>query len=201
MIHTDQVIRMEEMMKMPRKICLFILLLCCLTGCRGEEIDTGAISEYYAGLECLTVEAAITANSGVQVTYEILFTRTAEGDRVEILAPESLAGIRARILPDKAEIEYDGMAVETLLPGISGYVPADVVTGAAADLAGGVPESFGYDQLDGARTLLLTYVEDVGDVTARKMLWLDPGSYSLLRGEFYLGEQMIMELRVKSFLA
>lgn len=186
---------------MPRKICLFILLLCCLTGCRGEEVDTGAISDYYAGLEYLTVEAAITASSGVQVTYEILFTRTEEGDRVEILSPESLAGIRARILSDKAEIEYDGMAVETLLPGISGYVPADAVTGAVADLARGVPESYGYDELDGARTVLVTYVEEIEGMQARKMLWLDPVSCSLLRGEFYLDEQMIMELCVKSFVA
>lgn len=186
---------------MLKRIILMALILCGLAGCSGEEVDPKAIAQYYAGLEGVTIEAEITVNSGALAEYDILFTRTAEGDRVEILRPESLAGIRATILPDKAAIEYDGMALETMLPGISGFVPADAVTGMLDDLAKGVPEYYGKEELEGYPAVVLSYIRELEGTTARKLIWVERETGRPLRAEFYLDELMVMEVGVKNFVA
>ena len=187
---------------MLKRICLLILFLCGLSGCGEDGVDPKAISEYYSGLQAVTVEADIVVNSGTLAEYGVLFTRTAEeGDRVEILSPESLAGIRASILPDKAQIEYDGMALETLLPGISGFVPADALSGVLNDLAEGVPEYYGEEKLGQQPAVVLSYLREFEGMTARKLIWVDRRDHRLLRAEFYLDEQMILEVLAESFVA
>ncbi len=185
---------------MLKRICMLMLIFCSLTGCGSTEVDPKAIAQYYADLEAVTLEADITVNSGALAEYGILFTRTGDGDRVEILRPESLAGIRATILPDKAAVEYDGMALETLLPGISGFVPADAVTGMLDDLAGGVPEYYGEEELEGYPAVVLSYIRELDGMTARKLIWVERESCRPLRAEFYLDAQMIMEVGVKNFV-
>ena len=186
---------------MLKRICILMFLLCGLSGCGDGEIDPKAVAQYYAGLENVTIEADITVNSGVLAEYGVLFTRTAEGDRVEILRPETLAGISAVILSDKAAVEYEGMALETFLPGISGFVPADAVTGILDDLAQGVPEYYGEEELEGYPTLVLSYIREPEEGTARKLIWVERESWRPLRAEFYLNEQMIMEVGIKNFVA
>ncbi len=187
---------------MLKRICLILLVLGCLGGCTQVGVDPQMVSEYYSGLQAVTIEADILVNSGVLAEYGILFARTAEtGDRVEILRPESLAGVRANILPDKAEVEYDGMAIETLLPGISGFVPADALSGVLDDLAEGVPEYYGEETLDGRAAIVLSYLRELEGQTARKLVWVDKADYRLLRAEFYLDELMIMEVLVQSVAA
>lgn len=185
---------------MLKRSCLLMLSLWLLCGCSGTEVEAEDISEYYGGLSVVTLEADITVNSGVLAEYGILFTRTEEGDCVEITSPESLVGVRANILPDKAEIEYEGMAMETLLPGISGFVPADAVSGLLNDLEEGIPEACGIAELEGRKTVALTYVQELEGMTARKLVWLDGASYTPMRAEFYLDELMVMEVCIENFV-
>ena len=186
---------------MLKRICLLMLSFCCLTGCSGTEVDPKTIAAYYDGLQAVTVEADIVVNSGALAEYGVLFTRTEEGDCVEILRPESLAGIRATILPDRAAVEYNGMELETLLPGISGFVPADALSGILDDLAAGVPEYYGEETLDGQAAVVLSYIREPEGTTARKLIWVDRESHKLLRAEFYLDELLIMEVIPQSFVA
>ena len=185
---------------MREKLILLFLPFLLFSGCGEEGIDLDDVSEYYGSIEYLTAEASVIANSGVQTSYDILFERSDEGDAVTILSPESLAGITAKIYPDRAEVEYDGMAVETMLPGINGFVPADAISGAIEDLAGSVPEEYCLSEQNGSDVIAVTFVRQAEGLTARKTLFIDRYDMSLLGGEFYLGDMMIMELKVSSFL-
>lgn len=185
---------------MLEKIIFLILPFLFFYGCGAEDMDPAEIAEYYETLDCLTAEASVVANTGVQTSYNILFTRSSDGDTVEILSPESLAGVTAKIYHDRAEVEYDGMAVETMLPGISGFVPADAISGAIEDLSGSVPEEYCLTEIDGVSAVAVTFVKQIEGTSARKTLFIDRNDMSLLGGEFYLGEMMIMELKVSSFL-
>lgn len=185
---------------MFKKLLLCFISLALMAGCAAEEDSLGAISEYYAGLDALTVEASVTTNSGAVICYDILFTRNEEGDKVTILSPESLAGITATIYSDKAQVVYQDVAVETLLPGISGYVPADAVSGIIKDLALSTPDSFGESEAAGRDAITVTYLDEYEGMAAEKTLWLDKENMNLLKGEFYLDGTMIMELNVKSFV-
>lgn len=185
---------------MLKRIALMVIAFCCLTGCGEKEVDLNEIAEHYVQMTAVTAEADITVNSGAVAEYGILFARTETEDTVEILRPDSLAGICARILPDKAMVEYDGMALETLLPGISGFVPADAMSGLLDDLAEGMPEYYSLETLEGRETILLSYVKEPEGQTARKLVWLDRATLVPLRAEFYLNTLMIMEVRIKNFL-
>lgn len=185
---------------MFKKLLLCFLSLAILAGCSSQEDNMDAISEYYAGLDALTLEASVTTNSGAVVCYDILFTRNEEGDKVTILSPESLAGITATIYSDKAEVVYQDVAVETLLPGISGYVPADAVSGIIKDLSLSTPDGCGESEASGREAFTVTFTDEYEGMTAEKTLWIDKENMSLLKGEFYLDGTMIMELNVKSFV-
>lgn len=185
---------------MLKKLSILMVTLCCLTGCGAEEVDLESVSEYYEQINVLTLEATISTNSGALISYDILFTRTEDGDSVTILSPDSLAGITAKIYPDKTEIVYEDMAVETLLPGISGYVPADAVTGMLKDIGKSVPDEYGLTEVNGREAILLTFADEYDGMTAEKTLWLSRDDLSLIKGEFFLDGVMIMELNVKSFV-
>lgn len=186
---------------MLKRLLLCFVSLMVLSGCASQQDSIDAISEYYAGLDALTLEASVTTNSGAVVCYDILFTRNEEGDKVTILSPESLAGITATIYSDKAQVVYQDVAVETLLPGISGYVPADAVSGIIKDLSQSTPDGFGESEAAGRDAITVTFLDEYEGMAAEKTLWLDKETMSLLKGEFYLDGTMIMELNVKSFVA
>lgn len=185
---------------MFKKLIACAVMLCCMTACSSQDIDLEAVSKFYSDMTSLTLEASITTNSGAVICYDILFTRNEEGDKVTILSPESLAGITAGIYPDKTEIVYEDVAVETLLPGISGYVPADAVTGMIKDLGQTTPNQYGFSQVGERDALAVTFADEYEGLAAEKTIWLDPDDYSLIKGEFFLDGMMIMELQVKTFV-
>lgn len=183
-----------------KAIIAVLVLTFMLTGCKSEDVNLQSISDYYEDIHSLTLEAAVTTNSGVMICYDILFTRNTEGDSVTILSPESLAGITAKVYTDKAEIIYDDLAVETLLPGISGYVPADAVSGILKDLGSSVPEEYSVVDIDGRSAIVLSYCGEYEGLSCEKTIWLDKDTMTILKGEFYLDGLMTMELTVSLFI-
>lgn len=177
-----------------------MLLACCLLagGCGGAEFDIDTMREVYTQAESVTAEAAITTHSGVLADYVVSFVRQDGVSTVTLLEPESLAGISARTFAGRAEIEYDDVAVETLLPPVSGFVPADALAGVIDDLAGGVPVDYSTVEMDGGERIALTFEMTFEDYAGQKRVWLDAGTLAVTRAEFYLDGQMIMSMTVNN---
>ena len=180
-------------------LCCILSLMLMLGGCESGSADIGGVAEYYAGLESVSAEAEIKTNSGALICYEISFLREGDTDSVTILSPESIAGITARLTEGKTEIVYEDLALETLLPDISGYAPADAVSGMIEDLESRMPEEYGFASLDGAETIKMIFKDeyDGGDIS--KIIWVSKEDFSPIRAEFYIEDTMVMELQIISF--
>lgn len=185
---------------MIKKFMALAAALCLMTGCSGSETGFDRVSDFYSDLPAVTLEADITTTGGTVICYGILFTRTEEGDAVTILSPESLSGITARILPGKAEVTYDDVYVETLLPSIPGFVPADAVTGIIKDLGAGIPASCGTSEVEGQKALMFTFEDEQEGMTVEKTVWVGAEDLRMLKAEFFLDGTMIMQLDVRSFV-
>lgn len=179
---------------------LALLLAVCLSaaGCgdTGADFDIGRLQAAYTQAEGIEAEAAITTHSGVLADYVISFTRSGGISTATLIEPESLAGISARTFAGRAEIEYEEVAVETLLPPVSGFVPADALAGVIDDLAGGVPVDYCAGEAEG--DIALTYETDGGEYAGCKRIWLDGGTLAVTRAEFYLDGQMVMSMTVRN---
>lgn len=139
-------------------------------------------------------------SQGVVIDYTVDYRREAGEGRVEILAPESLSGITARLRTQGGEVrlEYEGAGVETLLPMVPGFSPADAFHSVLADLADGVPTAQGTQRSGGVSCLSLTYTAEGEGPALEKQVLIDSESGAVIRCEFFISGQMVMTLSVQS---
>ena len=107
---------------MTRTPLLFALVLSlALTGCASRASDRAArqIPDYYASAGGFSARVRAVVNRGATENEFVLLWRT-DGDAasIEVVSPESVAGIRAELAPDSRTLVYDG-AVLTLPEAVS----------------------------------------------------------------------------------
>ncbi len=173
---------------------LLIVFLLSAGGCQSEGFDIEQVRARYAQTVDIDGQADITVNSGVMVDYTVTYQRRGGVSTVTIISPVSLAGISATTAQGRAEIVYEDIAVETLLPAVPGFSPVDALAGVTDDLAGGVPIDSCTEALDGADCVALTFSSSSGEYEGEKRVWLDAETLALRRAEFYLDGQMVMAL-------
>lgn len=88
------------------------LVLCgCSDARRGEEMMT-EFSERISLAGSITLEAEISADvGGKDFDFTVLYTKNAQEERVEILSPESIAGVAAVIGQDGASLHYEDLVL------------------------------------------------------------------------------------------
>ena len=101
-----------------KRICLPLLLLCALllTGCGSSAAENRyrAFSEELAARDTLYFTARLQAEyPDKSVTFKLRYA-LADGDQtVTVVEPDSIAGIRARLLPGETLLEYDDLILDT----------------------------------------------------------------------------------------
>ena len=90
------------------------LLLCGCTGAgAGPETFESWREEYLSAAEH-GIEARVSCTGGGELTEYTLLYRERDSERtVEILAPENVSGVRARLGENSSGLEYDGVIVDT----------------------------------------------------------------------------------------
>lgn len=168
-------------------LCVLMMTL-SLTACGGagegreaEEMSL-AIRGEYLEMTSWSADADITADYGRRV-YQYRLTASAEGEEMTLTlsAPETVAGITARIRGKNSALEYDGLSVET------GPLDGDGLTPVSA-----IPA-----MLEAARTGYITACSmeadclrvDCGDPEGQRgqgreiSLWFAQDTHALIRGE------------------
>lgn len=193
---------MERIDCMKIKILSFalaLLLLLSATGCAAKKPITEDIAALYSAATQISAKAEINVFSqGILGEYTVEYTKSGDSSKVTILAPESLSGISATVKGGGAQITYDGVSVETLLPYIPGFSPVDGLDGIFGDLANSVPQDWGQEKYDGTDCYTLTYTAAYDDYSLEKRIWLDKEALVLGRCELYIDGTMSMTVEVES---
>lgn len=176
-----------------RWMCLPMIALALLLGGCGpvegsaEEQLALEIRGEYLELAGFSASLELTADYGQRVyQYAMDVSWEREGETVLTLtAPETVAGVTARLRDGETALEYDGMRVETGPLDQSGLSPVDAVPALLGYIREGYIAACGMEELDGKKVLRLICrdPEKTAGEGLECSLWFDPGTHALLRGE------------------
>lgn len=100
---------------MRKGSCVPMIALCLLlTACGGKGEETEELRTRYQEMEGCTMEAVVTCDQkGLEWEAQLRCTYVPDGESVvEILAPERVKGIKARVGADTWSLEYQGEVLD-----------------------------------------------------------------------------------------
>lgn len=169
-------------------VCVLMTTL-LLTGCgkagvsEAEELALTIRGEYLAMTGC-AARAAITADYGQRVyRYELAVAVSGEETVLTLSAPETVAGLSARLDGEESLLEFDGVSVETGPLDGNGLTPVSAVPALLEAAKSGYITACALEE-DG--TVLRV---DCGDPAGspgtgtETALWFDAATHALTRGE------------------
>lgn len=169
-------------------VCVLMTTL-LLTGCgkaggsEAEELALAIRGEYLAMDNC-AAQAAVTADYGQRVyRYEMAVSVTGEEALLTLSAPETVAGLTARMTGEENLLEFDGVSVETGPLDDSGLTPVSAVPALLEAAKSGYITACALEE-DGSVLRV-----DCGDPAgspgtgAETALWFDAATHALMRGE------------------
>ena len=164
-------------------------MMTLLTGCgngmvsEAEELALTIRGEYLAMDSC-AIQASVTADYGQRVyQYEMAAAVNGEEIVLTLSAPETVAGLTARITGTDSRLEFDGVSVETGPMDDSGLTPVSALPALLEATRSGYIVSCALEE-DGSLLRV-----DCGDPTAspgsgtEAVLWFDAATHALVRGE------------------
>lgn len=166
---------------------MILLLAACGGGTAGgseEETLALAIRGEYLKMTSWAATAEITADYGQRVyQYTMSVEASDEETALVITAPETVAGITARLKGKDSLLEYDGVAVETGPMDQQGLTPVSAVPALLKEARSGYMRACALEE-DGALLRM-----DCGDPEGEPgrgvetTLWFDADTHALTRGE------------------
>lgn len=173
-----------------RKLLLCVLMTTLLlTGCgkagvsEAEELALTIRGEYLAMDGC-AARAAITADYGQRVyRYGLAVAVSGEETALTLSAPETVAGLTARMTGEENLLEFDGVCVETGPLDETGLTPVSAVPALLEAAKSGYITACALEE-DGAVLRV-----DCGDPAGSSgtgtetALWFDAATHALVKGE------------------
>lgn len=169
-------------------VCVLMTTL-LLAGCgkagvsEAEELALAIRGEYLAMDGC-AARAAITADYGQRVyQYELAVAVSGEETALTLSAPETVAGLTARMTGEENLLEFDGVCVETGPLDENGLTPVSAVPALLEAAKSGYITACALEE-DGAVLRV-----DCGDPAGspgtgtETALWFDAATHALTRGE------------------
>ena len=175
-------------------ICVLMMTL-SLSACGGggggseaEELALTIRGEYLAMTSC-AAQAVVTADYGQRVyRYELSAAVNGEEALLTLTAPETVAGLTARIEEDEGWLEYDGAILETgeLAPG--GLTPMGAIPALLEELG----------EVQALRVVSRDPEEKQGSGT-ETTLWFDAATHALVRGEISQDGVCVLQCEFSQF--
>ena len=193
---------------MRRNLLCVLMISLLLSACGAEEGDTAddlalklrgefLAAEHYSGTAC------ITADYGQRVyRYEMEFHSNEEETTLVLTAPETVAGLEARLSwKEGSVLEYDGAVMETGPLNPDGLTPVSSIPSMLRTAREGYLDTCVLETSESGTALRLTSrnpEEDPGCGT-ETVLWFDPGTFQLLRGEIWQDGFCVIQCEFSTF--
>jgi len=150
-----------------------------------QELALTIRGEYLAAAGC-TAALEVTADYGRRVyTYTLEVTVAGEETSLTVTAPETAAGVTARLSGGESWLEYDGAVLETGPLTNEGLTPLGAIPTMLEGARSGFMDSCALETL-GERDTLRVFFRDpsrnAGEGT-EMTLWFDAGDHTLVQGE------------------
>ena len=171
-----------------RLLCVLMMTL-LLAGCgqtggnEAEELALTIRGEYLA-LDACSAQTTVTADYGQRVyEYELAVSVDGEETVLTLSAPETVAGLTARLAGPDSFLEFDGLSVETGPLDGDGLTPVSAVPALLEAARSGYITACALEE-DGALLRV-----DCGDPAGSPgtgteyALWFDAATHALTRGE------------------
>ena len=178
---------------MRKAILCVLMITLTLTACGGsgegrgaEELALSVRGEFLAAPSCAGT-ASVTADYGRRVyRYEMTFTWSAEETVLSLTAPDTVAGLTARLSGEEdSQLEYGGAVLETGPLDDAGLTPLGAVPAVLDALRGGYLDTCTLEENEAGRLLhLLSRDPEEQPGQGRETeLWIDPGTRLPVRAE------------------
>ena len=174
---------------MRKQLFCVLMTTLLLTGCGtagGNEAEELALTirGEHLGMDRCTAQVSVTADYGQRVyEYEMAVSVDGEEALLVLSAPETVAGISARISGEDSALEFDGLSVETGPLDADGLTPVSAVPALLEAARSGYITACGLEE-EGALLRV-----DCGDPEGTPgegteiSLWFDAATHALVRGE------------------
>lgn len=91
----------------------FALLCGCGSTAENREQFNSWRANYLAAGGHETEAVVVSSDDALACEYTLSYAQTADGETVEVLAPESVAKVKATVREDGARLEYEGVQLDT----------------------------------------------------------------------------------------
>lgn len=178
-----------------------VTALVLLTGCTSFKSDKAAFEawreEFLAG-ENHEMTATVRCMDSDRVSgFELLYTKTPEGERVEVLDDELIAGVSASISEDETQLIFDGVVLETGSALTEKLSPVSALPELMKSLSEGFVQSIGREKKDGEE-LLVTQLLTPEDMTVT--LWQKSNSMESVFATMQSGETVDITITITKIL-
>ncbi len=186
---------------MHRWICVPMMTLCLLTACGSGE-ETTDVRAAYREMEGCTMEAAVTCDQAGAVWEATLnCTYDPEGEStVEVLEPETIAGIRAVLEPEELRLEYEDICLNAGTLSAQEISPASCLPRLMSALRDGWLLEENTEEWNGISCRRLTMDQtgsDGGKILST--VWLQEADGTPLRGEIAVDGEIILTAEFTDF--
>ena len=187
---------------MRQAIALVLMIALLLTGCSAASGDTERFAAFRGTVAAageISARAVVVADFGDKVhSYTLQYTQNADGVRVEILEPELLRGITARVDGADTHLEFDGLILDTGELDGDGLTPMSALPAIVESIRSGHVES-NWREKDGDNVSLVFEVM-ITDETSQN-LWLDAGSMLPQKAELLSGGRVVITCQFQAWSA
>ncbi len=189
-----------------RLLCVLMTTL-LLAGCGAAEVSEAeelalTIRGEYLAMDSCAVQAAITADYGQRVyQYELAAAVNGEETLLTLSAPETVAGLTARIAGEDSRLEFDGLSVETGPLDGNGLTPVSSVSALLEAARSGYITACALEE-DGALLRVdCGSPEGSPGSGTEYVLWFDAATHALKKGEISVDGFRVIACEFSGFTA